>query len=151
MVSKAIRFFSWGIYSHAAICLPDEGYIIYESWDGVGVRQCKSISDGHKKGTRVDFFSLGVTEDQYIKIVDALRSQLGKKYDYWGVIRFIPFFRAFMGKPSKRTQPAWFCSIYACWALAKGDVYLLNKDAYKISPSDMATSTVIKFFCAKYT
>ena len=145
-ISCAIRWISWGTYSHSAIVLPEEGGIIYESWDGVGVRCGKSISDGHTPGTIVDIFSLQVSPEQYDKIIAALKSQLGKKYDYCGALRFVPFFRLFMGnKPSEKERGDWFCSEYNCWALEQGYICLLKKPYYKISPSDEATSPLLKF------
>jgi hypothetical protein len=145
-ISTAIRWISWGTYSHSAIMLPEEGGIIYESWDGVGVRCGKNISDGHTPGTVVDVFSIMVTPEQYERIVVALKSQLGKKYDYCGAVRFVPFFRLFMGsKPSQKERADWFCSEYNCWAFEQGGIYLLNKPYYKISPSDEATSPLLTF------
>ena len=125
IVSGCIRWISWGEYSHAAIVLPEEDGIMFESWDGVGVRLEKSISDGHSAGTKVDVFSLMVDDLQYDVIVKALQSQIGKDYDYLGVFRFVPFFRLFLsGKPSKSEQGRWFCSEYICWALNKAGVNL---------------------------
>ena len=145
-ISTAIRWITWGEFSHTAIMLPEEGGIIYESWDGVGVREGKNISDGHTPGTVVNLKSIYVSPEQYDKIVKALRSQVGKKYDKWGAVRFVPFVRLFIGtKPSKKERGDWFCSEYNCWALEQGDVYILNKPYYKISPSDVDTSLVLTF------
>lgn len=145
-ISTSIRWISWGDYSHTAIMLPEEGCIIYESWDGVGVRCGKNISDGHTPGTVVDIKSIWVQSCQYDAIIKALKSQEGKKYDKWGAIRFVPFFRLFMGaKPSQKERGDWFCSEYNCWAFEQGGVYLLNKPYYKISPSDVDSSPLLTF------
>lgn len=149
-ISKAIRFMSWGIYSHASIVMPDGTN--YESWDGVGVRSCPNISYGHTPKTRVDFFEIEMQADQLELLECALQSQLGKKYDYKGVLRFCPALRFFMrDSPSKREQARWFCSEYVCWALEEAGIILLNKPCWKISPSDIPSSPIVRYTSSAYT
>jgi len=150
--SGIIRWVSWGIYSHAAVRLPEDGGIVYESWEGVGVRKCSNLSDGHTPGTRVDLFDVFVTDSEYKKIVAALESQLGKKYDLKGVLRFSPFLRLFMGKqPSAKEQIKWFCSEYAGWAFEQGGINLLLCPPWQMSPSDLAKSPLLRYSHTVYT
>jgi uncharacterized protein YycO len=144
LVSSIIKWISWGIYSHAAVRLPEENGRIYEAWEGVGVRKGKSISEGHTPNTRVDLFSMSVTTIQYIRIVSALESQVGKKYDFKGVFRFSPLLRLFVSHtPSHAEQDKWFCSELAEWSFEEAGKPLLNVPPWRASPSDLAGSPLI--------
>jgi hypothetical protein len=152
LVSRIIKWISWGIYSHAAIRLPDKGGIIYEAWEGVGVRKGISISDGHTLGTRVDIYPVVITDYEYDIIVQSLESQIGKKYDFKGVFRFSPFLRMFFSKyPSASEHNKWFCSELVLWALGRAGVILLNDEPWKVSPSDIAKSPLLKMTGVMYT
>lgn len=150
--SKIIKWMSWGTYSHAAIRLPEDNGIIYEAWDGVGVRKGNSISDGHTMSTRVDLYALDVTHEQYKIIKSSLESQIGKKYDWKGVFRFSPLIRLFVSSsPSKSEQNKWFCSEYVAWALLQAGIHILQAPVWMISPSDLAKSPLLAITGTLYT
>lgn len=127
-VSAAIRWQTRSEYSHAAILLPC-GRII-ESWQGAGVR-LKWMRDW----VGVDSFGVhGMTDEQWMRAVSFARGQIGKKYDYRGVCRFL----------SRRKVPKddrWFCSELVAKALEVGGVKLFRDlDSTEVSPGMIARS-----------
>jgi uncharacterized protein YycO len=134
LVSKAIRKQTDSIYSHAAVRMRD-GSII-EAWQGVGVRQMKTVMDGHTPGTPVTVFHIdGEYEEDAVEAF--LLKQVGKKYDYLSVARFITRWE----RPS---NDKWFCSELVVAAFRKGGLDLLNGPAAKISPRDVSLSPLLQ-------
>jgi len=143
--SKLIKWITWSEYSHVAIMLPDTG-AVFEAWDGVGVRCIDSLSDHHTPKTIVSVMYIDVTPEQYLGLIDALQSQLGKKYDWKGVLRFPPLLRPFISKKiSKRESERWFCSELVNWAFWKIGLPLINKPPHATSPADVMVSPLLKF------
>lgn len=127
-ISAAIRWQTRSEYSHAAFLLPC-GRIL-EAWQGSGVR-IKWISDW----CDVDVFGVhDMTPEQWAVAISFARAQIGKKYDYRGVFRFL----------SRRKVPAddrWFCSELVAKSLEVAGVQLFrHKDASEISPGMIALS-----------
>jgi len=87
LTSKIIRFATRGEYSHTAIILTDG--VVVEAWQGCNsVRVVLDLSDGHKAGTEVDIYSVPFTREQEDVFVEYIGSQIGSKYDYWGLLAF---------------------------------------------------------------
>lgn len=128
IISALIRWQTRSDYSHAGILMPD-GRII-EAWQGKGVR-VKWLSDW----CDVDLFGVhGMTPEQWQAAIGYCKAQIGKKYDYRGVFRFL----------SRRKVPAddrWFCSELVAKALEVAGVKLFNYiDASEIAPGMIACS-----------
>lgn len=128
IISAMIRWQTRSEYSHAAFFLPC-GRII-ESWQGSGVR-IKTLDDWHG----VESFGVhGMTNEQWEQAISFAREQIGKKYDYRGVCRFV----------SRRKVPAddrWFCSELVAKALEVAGIKLFrNLDSTEISPGMIARS-----------
>ena len=137
LVSKIIRWQTDGPYSHANIIL-DDGRII-EAWHKPGrVRVIKTLSDGHTPGTEVDLFHLDVTTEQSRTIADFLTAQVGKGYDYRGVLRFI-------SRSDRTSIRRWFCSEMVFAAFQCAGVYLLHVDAYKVSPTLLSYAPGLRY------
>ena len=119
LLGKTIRFVSRGNYNHVSIGI--NGYV-YESNPTTGVTKRKI---DNKYIDKVSFHhSFELDEEEVIYF---LEEQIGKKYDFIGVLSFIWIFL-------KPRQGYWFCSEMAMVALMKG----LNKIEYneKQSPQD---------------
>lgn len=132
IISALIRWQTRSVYSHAAILMPD-GNII-ESWQGEGVRT-KKLTDW----SNIDQFEVvGMTREQWIYAIEFARLQIGRGYDYLGVIRFV----------SRKSLPAnkrWFCSELVFAALKQVGVSLLERiDAGEVSPGLLANSPLLK-------
>lgn len=130
--SKLIRWQTRSRYSHAAILL-DDGHII-ESWTKGGV-QISHLRDW----SNIDAYSVdGMTSQQWDVAIQFAKSQIGKKYDYRSVFRFL----------SKRKAPdnqKWFCSEFVYTALAVAGVELLrNIDPSEISPAILSYSPKLR-------
>ncbi len=128
IISAMIRWQTRSEYSHAAFLLPC-GRII-ESWQGSGVH-IKTLNDWEG----IDSFGVhGMTNEQWEEAILFARKQIGKKYDYRGVCRFV----------SRRKVPAddrWFCSELVAKALEVAGIKLFrNLDSTEISPGMIARS-----------
>jgi len=128
LTSKVIKFKTRGVYSHTAIMLDDNK--IVEAWQGSNkVRIIKSLSDGHKPGTEVDIYYLNATQSQQVLFVEFVMKQLGKKYDYKGILGFV-LNRNIHG------QDSWFCSeLFMAACDYAGIVILRNTTPWQTSPS----------------
>jgi len=119
---------------------------IVEAWKG-GVRMADSISKAHTPGTKVDLFEyefpLSLTETQ--QMAGFLVNQLGKKYDYASIIRFLTRERG-------RLDNKWICSELAFQAaIVAGYPLLKNCAAWEIPPRDIPRSPLLKFVGSEVT
>ena len=113
----------------------EDGSVI-EAWHKGGVRHVKDPADGHKPGTVVDVYSIKAEFDEYVAEL-FLTEQIGKKYDFRSVARFVSRRKAIVnGK--------WFCSELAEAALIMGGLALLRGDPENHSPRDTAMSPYLK-------
>lgn len=127
-ISKAIRWQTRSSVNHAAIQLPN-GEII-EAWEGSGVQRKTLKSTEGIQAFTVD----GMTAEQWTQAIDLAVTQVGKKYDYWGVLTFI----------SRRKAPSndkWFCSELVFEALQHAGINLLERiEANEVSPGHLLLS-----------
>lgn len=135
LVSRLIRWQTRSAYSHAAIVLPNNS--VYESREGIGVRQLPRLEP--KNGEQIDFFAVEVTETQLAEITEFLKRQLGKRYDWTMVARFIT-----RRQESRSTSDKWFCSelVFAAFKVA-GVILLRDTDPWEVSPGLLARSTLL--------
>lgn len=136
-ISRAIKWFTWGPYSHAAWWHGFRGEVT-EAWKG-GVRQCR-VWESHTPGTQIDLFIVDrATHDQLMDAESFIVDQLGKPYDYMSVMRFVS-----RRSTASRWQTSWFCSelIFAGCAHAKVDL-LARVPPSKVSPSLLSLSPLL--------
>jgi len=135
-ISKLIRWQTRSCYSHIAIEL-DDGSVI-EAWHVGGIAHNQSFRTVHTKGTPVDVFAV-MDKYNYEDVVAFLLDQVGKKYDFGSIARFM----------TRRDEPhdeKWFCSELAMAAVSKGDVDLLKRiPASHVSPGQLATSPLLGY------
>lgn len=122
-LSAFIRWQTWSRYSHVAIVTPDG---VYEAWPFSGVRVRPYWTDT----SGIDFFVCAAPTELATKF---LEKQLGKKYDYFGVLRFIT--------RKRKSSARWFCSELAfAAARAAGTELLRNVDCSQVSPGMLSMS-----------
>lgn len=132
LISTLIRWQTRGRYAHAAILFPD-GETIIEAWPGPGVRQKKMTDwDG------VTVFDVpSHPKEQIDQAVDFARTQLGKKYAYLDIVRFIT-------RTKGNEQNSWFCSELVFAAFQKAGIDLLARiPAWEVSPQGLSISPLM--------
>jgi uncharacterized protein YycO len=135
LISKAIRWRTWGPYSHAAWWLED-GTVI-EAWHKGGVTHSESPATLHTPGTVIDVF--GVPGIYSFAVEQFLKEQVGKQYDFAAVLRGFTF-RLDRANPEK-----WFCSELVHSAAIAGGVPLLERiPPWKVDPTKISYSPIIE-------
>jgi uncharacterized protein YycO len=139
VVSALIRFQTRSTVSHMGIQLSD-GTVV-EAWaegffDG-SVRQIGDPFDRHTPGTRISVYRVGAPYDE--ALVEAyLVKQLGQKYDYLSIWRFL----------SRRSAPVntkKFCSELVEMAFKAGGLRLLHGNPSEHSPRDTIMSPYLVY------
>ena len=133
ITSHLIKLQTRSKYSHIGVMLHDGSVV--EAWQGTGVRQIENAFIGHADNTLIDVFDIHADFDEPAT-TKYLLEQIGKKYDYKSVWRFL----------SRRNAPdneSLFCSELAELALIAGGLRLLNGNPSEHSPRDTLLSTVL--------
>jgi hypothetical protein len=145
--SRFIRWWAWKRYSHTSLTFArvHDGQLVgdlseWESWQTHGVEHVPMIGMNHKRGTRIDLYELRHPLDR--SELEAgmlfLSAQLGKKYDWWGIMGF-----AFRAKTQSDNK--WFCCELVFQFLRMcGRVILQGVEAYQTTPGSMETSPEFK-------
>lgn len=134
--SKLIRIMHRAEYSHVA-WVDDDTEEVFEAWNG-GVRRTPSIHHQHTPGTPVDLFRV---EGQQHYHTTALRqfhiAQVGKPYDWKGVMRFVT-----RGREDEPENPSdWFCSrLLMCAHRMVGLPLLARVEDWKVFPGEVTYS-----------
>jgi hypothetical protein len=143
-VSKIIRAFNWSPYSHVA-WIDDADFSVIEAWHRGGVTHVESPNVNHTPGTMVDLFTVTGEQPFQTEIIRKfLKDQVGKKYDFAGVLGFI-----FRAKRLHR-KDKWFCSELVAEAYATAGLPLLRLPSFKIYPGMLAASPMLKH-CGGFT
>lgn len=136
IVSRLIRWQTRSAYSHAAIVMPCGNVI--ESREGKGVRQLTKLEPTAKE--RIDLFTVEVTETQLQDIAWFLNEQLGKKYDWTMVARFVT-----RRQESRSSSEKWFCSELVFAAFQQAGIDLLRAtEPWEVSPGLLARSPLLQ-------
>ena len=132
--SRLIEFINWSPYSHASFIHEFKGSCV-EAWTKGGVTTSPNFGVLHTPGTVVDLFRVrDVTLAQEAQAYNFCVSQIGKKYDYWGIVHFIT-------RHSGDDESRWFCSelVFEAYRLAGVDL-LLRIEAHQVYPGMLAIS-----------
>lgn len=142
--SRIIEFINWSDYSHASFVHAVTGVCV-EAWPG-GVQASPNFGTIHTKGTSVDFFRvIGATTEQESEAYCYMLDQVGKKYDYMGVLHFIT-------RKEGNNQKRWFCSELVFKAYQKAGINLLERiHPDKVYPGMLAYSPRLEYVCTKKT
>lgn len=139
-LSKVIRFFCRGPYSHAALLLPDGK--VWQCLPLAKVEQFDTIYHAFGHGDILDIYDVETTPEQDAIIAEFLSRQEGKGYDYWSLTGFV----LYSTEKARKSYGKWFCSELVFATFKKVEIYLLkNIPAWEISPTDIYKSPVPKF------
>jgi uncharacterized protein YycO len=136
--SKCIEWMNWSEYSHVAWL--NSNHTVTEAW-APKVRNVADINSGHTNGTQIDIFSIPrMTNSQRMEIDRYLFLQVGMKYDWAGVFKFLP------RVSSAETNNKWFCSELIFEACQKANLNLLERiPPYKVYPGMVVISPLLAF------
>jgi uncharacterized protein YycO len=133
-VSRLIRWQSRSCYSHAAVLFSD-GYIV-ESREFVGVRGFYQADEDLRGYGPCDVFSIDAIWYNEPAAQEWALGQLGKRYDYRSVARFIT-----RRQEERNGNGRWFCSEFAFACCQKAGVNLLERvQPWAVSPGLLALS-----------
>lgn len=135
-ISRAIKWFTWGNFSHVSYIFDDDRVI--EAWHKGGVVERQSFHESHKPGTRVERYKVkDMTHVQEVEFIDKLRKEVGKKYDFRGIVGFIR-------RADTHDFLKWFCSELIMQKLKDVGIDLLCRvKAYQVSPSELNQSPLL--------
>ena len=122
--SLVLRTFLWSAWSHVALIDGDE---IIEAAAGHGVR-VRPLAELLGEASEHEVIALPARSPR--AVLAAARSQVGKPYDWRGVL----------GIGARRRwhdTDAWFCSELVAWAFARGGSPLVRIDTWRITPRDL--------------
>lgn len=139
LVSRLIRLQTRSTVSHIGVQL-NNGAVV-EAWaEGFfkgTVRLIKTPFERHSPGTRISVYGIQAPIDETVAM-QYLMDQIGQKYDYPSIARFI----------SRRHAPVndkKFCSELAELACTAGGLTLLNGNPSEHSPRDTIMSPYLHF------
>lgn len=121
--SILLRTALWSPWSHCAIV---DGYEVIEAAAFGGVR-VRPLADMLVQATKA---AMIVLPGEPEKVIAAARSQIGKPYDWAGVLGF-GFRRRW------QDNDAWFCSELVAWSFAKAGSPLFREHPWRITPRDL--------------
>lgn len=138
LVSKAIQWQTRSPYSHASVMCRNGCGI--EAREGKGVRITADWLKFKAPGEQVDLFVVDVTEAQANSIEAFLLEQVGKKYDWTMVARFIT-----RRQESRDSSGKWFCSELVFAAFQQAGVDLLrDTQPWEVSPGLLGKSPLLR-------
>jgi hypothetical protein len=167
LVSKIIGLLTYSCYSHSAVLFGSDmevevGYkthfiasgSVVEAWKG-GVRLAGSLSENHEPRTRVDVFApkTPLTTEQEKKIASFLIQNIGKKYAYLNVLRFVPIMRLLMPKPlpMQYNRTHVFCSELVLEGFGLVVKLLERCQFWEVPPRDLPRSPLLYFVKSVWT
>lgn len=122
ILARLIRWFTWSRWSHVSVPIRDG--LTIESREFKGVIRTSNRYDNS------DLLTLEVEKEEADQFYHLLDSQVGKSYDYLGVLGFI--FRSSWARDNR-----WFCSELVAWALVESGIINLSKNHSRITPGDL--------------
>ncbi|MEO8206753.1 MAG: hypothetical protein ABI615_11275 [Chthoniobacterales bacterium] len=138
LLSRAIQWQTRSEYSHAAFLLSDGSVI--EAWQCGGVLHNAHIGTAHEDGTPVDVFTIkGLTRSMEHDLIGLLTEELGKRYDFAGILGFID-------RVKQPVDDKWFCSELVFAKLEEVGIRLLSRIvAAEVNPGHLRLPTCFMF------
>lgn len=99
-ISKFIKFWTLGQYSHVAIRIND---VVYDAWYKKGVVVSKNPLTYHKKNTPIDIVDIDIPSEKGKLFHIFLENQITKKYDFKAIFNFLR-------NKNRHDENKWFCS-----------------------------------------
>ena len=147
LLSRGIELFTRSEWSHSCVVFPpkEEGdkFVLVEAWGFKGVVKVEEhdliscLSVNHHPGTRVDIFEIEVTEIAYDRAMEFAMQQVGHKYDWSLIIKFLT------RKPAKENG-RWICSELTGEICKTAGYQLQRMPTWRMNPDHVGISPVIK-------
>ena len=132
IASDLIAWYTRSIYTHVDIVRPDGWLLGARANGGVKVR-----SPTYRTFKRKKRFVTTLSTEQETKFWNAATAQIGKPYDWTGIV-------AFIADRNWRHPDHWFCSELVAWCFEQAGVPLLRvAGADKVTPRDLTTSLLL--------
>jgi len=130
-ISWAVKWQSRSIYSHAALLIPGTNSCI-ESYPGPGVRIRELKAEDW---ANIDMYDVrGMTPEMWSVAIEFCRKQLGMKYDWWSVLRFVD-------KVPARENGRFFCSELVHKAISEAGIRILERiPSAEVAPAHLGIS-----------
>lgn len=136
LMSRTIEFRTWSDDSHVSLIFPELDETI-EALGRCGVVSHVGLDMYHKPGTEIDIYEVIATPSQVAEIYAFAKAQVGKKYDWGGVIGFV-------SRKDRDDAQKWFCSELVFAACLAGGVYLLRRiESHRVAPCDVHHSPLL--------
>lgn len=140
-VGKLIQWQTRSPYSHAAVAFDvtadgtaTDAWIL-DAREGKGVKLRQAVAED----LMADRFSVDMTAQQETDVLEFLRRQVGKDYDYTMVARFIS-----RRQESRKSRGKWFCSELVFAAFQHAGVDLLARcEPWEVSPGLLSRSPLL--------
>ena len=126
IAAKAIKLLTWSDWSHCGLIDVDNRTVIDSRFCAKGVTEY-SLTDLYINYPKIKRFRL-INHGE--KALEAMRSQIGKPYDWTALIGNI-------GRRNWAENDSWFCSELVAWACLQEGRKLVNKDLWRITPQDL--------------
>ena len=149
IVSKLIRWQSWGPYSHSA-WLCDDGSVwesnMSKHGKSRGLGNVPSLSTTHTPGTVVDLYVCkGLTRAREDRMLSWFEANAGLPYDWKAITRFVT--RRWRG-----SDQAVFCTEAVIRAMIHAGYHVIqNVEPWQVSPSALTTHLPFRFETSKVT
>lgn len=135
LVSKLIQWQTRSHWSHAALLFSDD--TVMEAREFIGVRKLSFEAWlTENSNTPYEVFTVVTTEEQEVIMRAWAEKQVGKPYDYVGVLRFVT-------RKNYEQQPddAWWCSEYVFQDFLECGKELFDRtEAWEVPPHWLARS-----------
>lgn len=127
--SRFVRTMLWSEWSHCGIVDHD---VVIEAQPSLGVveRPVTDFMDAYP-----NYGVIRIPTQNSKAVIDTARSQLGKGYDWLGVLGI-----AARHRYAEDTQ-AWFCSELIAWSFEHAGSPLFTKKPWRVTPADIALPT----------
>ena len=136
MVSRGIRWFTRGEYSHATL-LFDSDYAIEAVYPRVRAVYFKSV---YKDLTKYKVFEVVTTDEQHKAILAYSAAQINKPYDWVGDLHFVTR-QDYANQPDNK----WFCSELVFESFKQAGVELFkNTEGWQVDPDMLKRTTLAK-------
>lgn len=135
LISRIVRGWTGGRFSHASILLPDGTHVEAREWRGVLWHP--TFTPGPQD--EVDLYPIEASPAQIMLITTMAQREVGAPYDWTAILCFILHWRK--RRPAKHS---WTCSEF-CYALLQHAGFTLfpNTAAHDVSPSDLARLPIL--------
>lgn len=127
-LSPIIRMVTNGRWSHVALLSDANAVLEATGSHGVGKTPLESLV---ARSTEYCIVEVNVPRGTFNKLKKAGESQLGKKYDWWGIL-------GLSLNRDWQENSNWWCSEYVAWMFEQAGSPLVRADAvHRVTPEDL--------------